>query len=369
MEVIQNYLDNIFAAYPQTPELLNVKREVLGNMEERYQALLNEGKNKEEALGVVIFEFGNMEELAREMGMNPLVQEQAEEIPTIQYVPTNGATNSGNEEIYSVSEGEAMYFLDSAKKTGALVGVGVALILFGIGLLIFFASFNVPDFFVITPLFVGIAAGVGCFIYAGSMEENSGEKFLKKNRFYLLPEVERSVTERKMREQVKMNLLLAVGIGLMILSPLPIIIYDSLFFMGELGAGFLFVFIGTGVGLTIYSAVSMDAYPLLLKFKSKKKGRQPYPNGTQVTTPGGRTAQYTVQNGQILQYGNTVSYGVANRSKNIADLLDKIYWPIVLILFLFTGFVFGIWYINWIVWPIAAIIRGIIGALLESQYM
>ncbi|WP_339286944.1 permease prefix domain 1-containing protein [Paenibacillus sp. FSL E2-0201] len=61
METIVVYLDNMFANLPKTPELERLKRELLYGMEEKYQELKHDGKSENEAIGVVISEFGNIE--------------------------------------------------------------------------------------------------------------------------------------------------------------------------------------------------------------------------------------------------------------------------------------------------------------------
>ena len=69
METIKNYLDNLFASYPKTPEVENAKSELLNNMEDRYSELKSKGKSENEAIGIVISEFGNIDELMKELNV------------------------------------------------------------------------------------------------------------------------------------------------------------------------------------------------------------------------------------------------------------------------------------------------------------
>ena len=66
METIKTYLNNLFAGYPKTNEILRAKEELLSNMEDKYNELKAEGKSENEAVGIVISEFGNIDELAKE---------------------------------------------------------------------------------------------------------------------------------------------------------------------------------------------------------------------------------------------------------------------------------------------------------------
>lgn len=63
METIKTYLENMFRNLPKTKEIEHLKNELLSNMEERYNELKNEGKRENEAVGIVISEFGNIDEL------------------------------------------------------------------------------------------------------------------------------------------------------------------------------------------------------------------------------------------------------------------------------------------------------------------
>ena len=63
METIRNYLETMFANMPNTPEVRRAKDELLQMMEDKYNELKSEGKTENEAVGIVISEFGNIDEL------------------------------------------------------------------------------------------------------------------------------------------------------------------------------------------------------------------------------------------------------------------------------------------------------------------
>ena len=69
MEAIRNYLETMFLNLPNTPEVYKAKNELWQMMEDKYNELLDEGKNENEAVGTVISEFGNLEELSKELGL------------------------------------------------------------------------------------------------------------------------------------------------------------------------------------------------------------------------------------------------------------------------------------------------------------
>ena len=67
MEALIEYLNNLFHGVKETPEVLRAKAELLQMMEDKYEELLADGKNEEEAVGIVISEFGNFVEYACEV--------------------------------------------------------------------------------------------------------------------------------------------------------------------------------------------------------------------------------------------------------------------------------------------------------------
>ena len=73
METIKNYLENMFSHLPNTPEVLKAKYELYQMMEDKYNELISEGKSDNEAIGIVISEFGNLDELADSLGIKSFV--------------------------------------------------------------------------------------------------------------------------------------------------------------------------------------------------------------------------------------------------------------------------------------------------------
>ena len=69
METIKSYLETMFANMPNTPEVLRAKQELWGMMEDKYNELISEGLSENEAVGTVISEFGNLDELSETLEM------------------------------------------------------------------------------------------------------------------------------------------------------------------------------------------------------------------------------------------------------------------------------------------------------------
>lgn len=68
MDTIKNYLDNMFSTLPQNNEIQRARAELEAMMEDKYNELKEEGASENEAVGAVISEFGNIDEVLVGMG-------------------------------------------------------------------------------------------------------------------------------------------------------------------------------------------------------------------------------------------------------------------------------------------------------------
>lgn len=86
METIKNYLENMFSHLPNTPEVQKAKYELYQMMEDKYNELISEGKSDNEAIGIVISEFGNLDELADSLGIKSFVN-PSQAMPAAKHSP------------------------------------------------------------------------------------------------------------------------------------------------------------------------------------------------------------------------------------------------------------------------------------------
>ena len=73
METIKNYLETMFMNLPNTPEVRRAKDELGQMMEDKFVELTEAGKTENEAVGTVISEFGNLNEVADALGIDSYV--------------------------------------------------------------------------------------------------------------------------------------------------------------------------------------------------------------------------------------------------------------------------------------------------------
>lgn len=69
MDTLKDYVEAMFHDFPKTEENLEVKANILASMEDKYEGLIAEGKSIQEATGIVITQFGDINELKEAYGV------------------------------------------------------------------------------------------------------------------------------------------------------------------------------------------------------------------------------------------------------------------------------------------------------------
>lgn len=313
METIKNYLDTMFLGLPMTEEVKRAKEELYSMMEDKYNELKAEGKTENEAVGTVISEFGNLEELAESLGIESKLYD--------------GETN----DYPKVSFEQAMDFVEKSIKTSKLTAIGVFLCICSpVAFMVLGGLFegkstneDVMTLIGLVILFVFIAAAIVLFIVADHLEEDY--KYLKKKPFIIDYETLRNVEEQK--EQFKLIALSMdiVGIVCCFLSLVTFFIVGFLFEGIEplqvIAAALLLIFIAVGVLLFILAGERMEAYSILLQEKEFSKNK---------------------------------------KEKNISNVISTAYWSIIACIYLGWSLLTNDWHISWIIWVIAGILYNVV---------
>ncbi|MBO6282861.1 MAG: hypothetical protein J6M63_02900 [Pseudobutyrivibrio sp.] len=323
METIRNYLDAMFANMPNTPEVKKAKAELLTMMEDKYNELIAEGETENSAVGTVISEFGNLDELAEDLGLSKEVEETKERV--------------SEKPRRFVSMDEVKDYLDETRKDGLFVGIGVMLcimcvvpvvLLEGIPGIIFRGpSENIG----IVLMFLMIAVAVAMFVYRGIKSDDW--KFLKKEPCQVDMATAQMVKDRKNSYKSTHALLMTIGVVLCVLCWIPAAVVDFDF----VGA-FLFVFIGIGVFLFIYSSTTMGSFDTILKLNDEK------------TISG--------------SYGKEDDIVYVNKT---ATIIMEVYWTTVTCIYLMISFITFDWGRTWIIWVIGAIVHHILKIALAKE--
>ena len=327
METIISYIDNLFSSYPDTPQARKAKEELLGIMEDKYNELKAEGKSEHEAIGIVISEFGSMDEIASELGSDKKITIEKKEME--EHINQKNITSS-----------EALEYLKRQTNFSFKIAIGVVLcilspvipgILDAIGKsVIILEAF--ADAVGGASLFLMVAVAVGIFITAGI--SNSRYENYDKIEIKLDFSTRDQISKQYEAFNQWFGIKIATGVILCILSVLPPIFLDAFFkayWINQLSGISIFIFVAAGVFLFITEGMRKDAFEVLL-------GKGDYAPKTQKQ----------------------------KKAKKIIDLFSSVYWSLVTVVYLLWSIITMKWGFTWIIWPISGIIFSAISTIISN---
>lgn len=312
MNTIISYVDTMFLNLPETKEILQVKEDILANMADKFHELVANGETENAAIGQVISEFGNIDEVLEEMNIKRVVQEQTDEQGIDDQIPV-------------LTEENVIEIINGKRSMAIKIGLGTLLSCVSLSLLAFFLATG-SEGLAMMAFVVMIAVAVGFFITGGM--ENSKYSFLEKP-FVLTGQLRRDVEERKQLFRKSYSVSMAMGTVLCILSLTPIFFgvmigedNNDQFMMR--GIALMFVIIGFGVFLFIYAGNIEGTFNLLLD-----KGLNYQPTKKEI------------------------------KKNAFIDKIDAILWSVTVAVFFIWGSFFDGYGVSWIVFPIAGVISSI----------
>ncbi len=327
MDTIKNYLESMFANLPVTPAVLKAKQELYTMMEDKYTELINEGKAENEAVGIVISEFGNLEELADSLGIKADMNR-------------NNNTNRR-----TVTLDEAKQFINDTAKTRFMIGLGVMLCICCVVPPIMSDAFGMrySGAFGVMGFFTLIAIAVGLFIYSG-LYMNKWD-FLSKFACTIDFSTADAVYAEQSFHRTEKSLIKTIGIVLCVICFMPPALLGSITgnyrLTDGLGPALMFLFVGVGVMMIIVSGARDSASKKLLSLNDSQ------------TVSG--------------NYESTVSgSGPRITDRNVLFILS-VYWPTITCLYLMWSFITFDWHITWIIWPLAALGKKVIEYIFEDK--
>ena len=316
METIRNYLETMFRGLPQTEKIMKAKSELLQMMEDKYTELIRNGKTENEAVGEVIQNFGNLDELAEDLGIKDILHQ----------------TKYSEVQRRKLSFEEVTDYLAAAKKSFILLGLGIFFCITCVMHPVIADAFRINETIGVVAMFVSIAVGVVLICFSKGILEQW--RFLRSSPCSL-DSVSMDYLKNKVRDFTPtFSVLLSIGVLLCVLCFLPTIIFSEIGgnLMDELGAAMLFVFVGAGVFMIVYAKSMKTAYHRLLKINDNY--------------------DFEVEDGNKKTYSN----------KSL-EIFMSVYWTSVVCLYLCVSFITFHWEITWIIWPIAAVANAIIRAV------
>ncbi|MEL7605653.1 hypothetical protein SDC9_50682 [bioreactor metagenome] len=319
MNTIRNYLDNMFLGLPQTEDVARAKKELLAMMEDKYNELKNEGKTENEAIGIVISEFGNLDELGDTLGIKQVIENKTD-IPLVTYE-------------------EAKNYIEESRAAAPKTALGVLLcIISPVTLLLLIGLKELGVVGVKEELLIAaglvvliclVATGVLHFIrYTSKLEKY---EYLKFNVFELDYKAEEMVRNIQKQDEPTYKAAVSISVVCYILSALPVIVTPLVSEIDGLSV------IAVTITLII---VALSTYNLINK------------------------SSYYEPCNVLLQQGD---YSVRSKSNKTFQTVSKVYWCVVVAVYLGYSFITNNWAMSWIIWPVAGVLFGAIKAISEGR--
>lgn len=230
--------------------------------------------------------------------------------------------------------GEKKEYENFQNKFSKGIALAVSVILFGTTILLYFAGLSAQmetselgkqyEIIGITILLLCVLVAVPVFIILGIEQENFKKRYPKLSNLYSEGEVERF--------NKKFPKAIALAVTLIMLGTIALIFLYGMNFVDEkstIPIVVLMSFVTIAVPIFIYFGIQKDKY-------------------------------------DISKYNKINS----EENKKIDDKIGRICGVIMLIatmIFLFTGIVYNIWYINWIVFPLGGMLCGIVSTILGKE--
>jgi hypothetical protein len=360
MDAIKTYLETMLGKLPGNEESFRLRNELLISMEEKYSELKAAGKSENEAIGTVISEFGNIEELVEEIGVAAEKTEGEEVIPEI--------------DLFTVQS-----FLAQLKETSRLTAAGVFMILLGIAAFIAalaFSNVTIRDTDTqIAVLVAGIAGFIIFLAVAVGFLSSAWLKFLKYDFIYhkfRLSEHVRQYVNNFREKSLSGNItMIAVGVTIIVLSLIAVIV--PIFMYGSvnpilLGVAVFLALTGAGTVPLIIAGLSIAYLNMLL---GRANGDE-WLSGVYIGPQGIRVGNEIRIDEDGIRVGNDVLHikdkdTVLNKIRLIG-VVNAVFWPLVTAGYLLWSFISGDWHITWLVWPVAALISGAISGGIGAFY-
>ena len=342
METIRTYLENLFSSLPQTPEVLRAKEELYTMMEDKYQELRASGKSENEAVGTVISEFGNLDELRETLGLS------TSESAATSHADFTSESMDDYDSDRILTEDDLDDFLKATGKSASRVALAVMLCVFSPILLILFGGLSSLTLSAVDYEFLENAAVsvglVGLFLlvtvavilFISNDHKNDPYKWMKKEPFYMTIDAESYLQYRYTQFRGTYTTEISIGVALCLLSVIPMLLPALLADFDQsilpvAGICLMLFMIGIGVYLLVHGGTLEDAYKLLLQKRRSETKRKESP-----------------------------------MVDSFLQVLNRSYWTIVTLIYLGVSFRFSNWHISWIIWVLASIIQPLFKGIVKD---
>lgn len=347
MNVITAYLETMFSAYPHNPRMLEAKAELHAMMEDAYTGYLAAGLSENEAVGRVITEFGNLDELAPQLGISAEIAPGSSSAAPVLSATTVPPAYAGSDTAKRpapapVTRDEAERYADVRRRTEPRLAVAVAMFVVSPAALVALVTLSSGGAIGLgqdPAVLIGLACLLvvvvtGVLMVVRRDQELAPFRRLAAGEFTRAPGVDRWADELAAEVAPRRATALQVAIGLWILAASPVLAMSLLAppavtnsWIGVAVAGTL-VMVATGLVVFIPTNWAQSVAETLTK------------------TDGDGYA--------------------SDERRSIVGVIAAFYWPLVVAIFLAWSFIGSAWGISWVIWPIAAVLFGALASGLSA---
>ena len=366
MDTIDAFLDAMFAPYPATPRLLEAKGELRAMMEDAYADAVGRGKTHNEAVGQVITDFGNLEELAPALGILPDIRSagdagaagvtaESSAAPKTEAASLSQDDASVGYPVITLPDAQAL--AEARRRTGRLLSRGVALfVLAPIPLLTAIglsgddgtgtSGFGEQLAMVIGLALTLVLVMMGVLILMQRHRSFAGLEHVTDGRFTRNPIVSAWAARLRVENEGPRSRALMIAVGLWIISAIPTVAGGLL--SDQPGHSQYPLF---GVSTTL-ALVATGLFILLPTTWASSTHETLTEEGHSTGAPG--------------QWDQWDRWSRKDSENPLVNAIAAIYWPLILVIFLAWGFLGNGWHICWIVWPIGGILFGAVSSFINA---
>jgi len=291
-------------------------------MEDKYNELISEGKSENEAVGTVISEFGNLDELAETLGLNRQSSAPVDNRRTL-------------------TQDEARSFVSAGSRHAFLTALGVFLCIFSVVPAAACSAFhnNFLQTMGTVALFIIVACGVGIFIITNSLMNKYD--YIKKHECIIDYATVGYVQDKKEQLRNISIVCRTLGIIMCIISFVPAAVFDAIPIQGldDIGGAAMICIVSVGIFLIVFGSMAETSCKTLLAL-----------NGDNVA------GSYVKKENKEVRYIN-----------NTATTIMSVFWPTVTCIYLSASFITFAWALTWVIWPVAAVIHAIFKSILKDD--
>ncbi len=320
METIKNYLESMFRGLPQTEKIMKAKSELLQMMEDKYTELIRSGKTENEAVGEVIQNFGNLDDLAEDLGIKDILHQ----------------TKISEVQRRKLSFEEVTEYLEAKKKAILMRALGILFFIIASSGPILGDAFRMNDFIGVIIMFSCIGCGIVLMVMSNSNTEQW--RFIRREPCSI-DAVSIDYLKNKLRDFTPtFSVLSSVGVLLCVLCCMPPIVLSEIGgrIMDEVGAAMIFYFVGAGVFMIVFAHSTKKTYIRLININENEV------------------------------FGDNINMDGKIQNPRIKSLMGA-YWSVVTCIYLCVSFLTFHWELTWLIWPIAAAVLSVLKCIYTTK--